>query len=396
MAARYKEIEAVPAGRATVRVRFRLEGIEADQAGWQLYDPASGRFLTEGTWVRIEPHGTVELTIQLLPQDGPYRIYISPRSNEEWSYVRGDPFVVVDAALKGGEAILQPARVTTLRDLRRTALLESLPGLIWGPVATVLKNRTLIHAMVRRDILARYRGSFGDAFWTVLNPLMLMATYFFVFGVVLGTRFGPDQSRTGFALYFLAGFMPWLAMSEAMGRSPGSIVDYRNIVRKLLFPVETIPVNFVFAGLMTELFALAIYLPVLALINGGLPAAALWLPALIIPQVLFTAGVCWLLAATGVFLRDLVQMIGLLLTLWFFITPICYPESQLVRLPAAAFWILKKNPVYVLVRAYRAILLEGHAPDFGPLWKLWLLAIAVCILGYAWFFKLKKSFADVL
>ena len=90
--------------------------------------------------------------------------------------------------------------------------------------------------MARRDVLARYRGSFGDVFWTVLNPLLLMGTYFFVFGIVLQTRFGPDASRTGFALYFLAGMLPWLAFSEPVGRSPHVIWEHRNFVKKLVFP----------------------------------------------------------------------------------------------------------------------------------------------------------------
>ena len=92
--------------------------------------------------------------------------------------------------------------------------------------------------MVRRDILARYRGSFGDVFWTVLNPLLLMATYYFVFGVVLRTRFGADSSRSGFVLYFLAGMMPWLAFSEAVGRSP-TLSSNTGTSKKLVFPVET-------------------------------------------------------------------------------------------------------------------------------------------------------------
>ena len=119
----------------------------------------------------------------------------------------------------------------------------------------------------------------------------------------------------------------------------------------------------------------------------------LWLPVLLVPQLLFTLGVCWFLAALGVFVRDLGQIMGFLLTLWFFITPICYPEANL---PANALLILRKNPMYVLVHGYRAILLEQHAPELLPLVKLWLVALAVFFLGHAWFYKLRKSFADVI
>lgn len=389
---RYRQLEASSAGGAALRVRFQLDAPATGEAGWQIYDPASGRFITEGQWVRASA-GPNELSIDLPPQPGAYRVYISPRVAGDWAYARGERFIVVDAQVAGSETQILSARVTTLGALRRESLKRALPNLFTAPLRTLAANSRLIASMVRRDILARYRGSFGDVFWTILNPLLLMSTYFFVFGVVLGTRFGPDQSRTGFALYFLAGFLPWLAISEPVGRSPSAVLEHRNLVKKLVFPLETIPVNYVLSGFVTSLFALAVYLVALLLLRGGVPPTALWLPALVIPQLLFTAGLCWTLAATGAYVRDLGQVIGFLLTLWFFITPICYPDSQL---PAAAQWLLRKNPLFVLVRGYRAVLLEGHAPDFAPLWKLWILSLALFVLGYAWFSKLRKSFADVI
>jgi lipopolysaccharide transport system permease protein len=229
--------------------------------------------------------------------------------------------------------------------------------------------------------------------WTVLNPLLLMATYFFVFGVVLESRFGADQSRTGFALYFLAGMLPWLPFSEAVGRAPHVILEHRNFVKKLVFPVETLCVNQVLAGLVTEAFAFLVFMVALLLIRGSIPLTILWLPVLLVPQFLFTLGLSWFLAALGAFVRDLTQMIGFLLTLWFFLTPICYPETQL---PKFANAVLAKNPIYTLVRGYRSILLEGHAPAFHSMWKLWVLSIIVVLLGHAWFYKLRKSFADVI
>jgi len=114
---------------------------------------------------------------------------------------------------------------------------------------------------------------------------------------------------------------------------------------------------------------------------------------LLIPQLLFTAGVSWFLAALGVFARDLGQIMGFVLTLWFFVTPICYPESQL---PPGAARLLAKNPMYILVQGYRAIFLHNQAPAFGSLWKLWLLSALVFVLGHAWFYKLRKSFPDMM
>ncbi len=175
---------------------------------------------------------------------------------------------------------------------------------------TIWRNRGLIRVMVRRDILGRYRGSFGGAFWTIISPLLLMLTYFFVFGVVLRDRNSGDPSRSGFALYFLAGMLPWLAFSEAAGRAPTVLMEHRNFVKKLVFAVETLPVNLVAAGLVTELFAIVLFCIFCWHSRAGVPPAVLWLPVLLVPQVLFTAGLSWFLAALGAFVRDLGQIIG--------------------------------------------------------------------------------------
>ena len=293
------------------------------------------------------------------------------RENVCWYYEKGWPFLLVESSTEDGSVAPRP-RVRYHPSGAGPANTPSAVGPRLGPaLSDHRRNRGLIRAMVRRDILGRYRGSFGGAFWTIINPLLLMLTYFFVFGVVLEARFSDaDTSRTGFALSFLAGMLPWLAFSEAAGRAPTVVLEHRNFVKKLVFAVETLPVNLVAAGLVTEIFAVALYCGFLLVIRHTLPASILWLPLLLIPQLLFTAGVSWFLAALGVFLRDLGQIIGFILTLWFFLTPICYPETKLHG-PSAA--ILTRNPIYILVHGYRAIFLQNHAPDFGPLWKFWLL-----------------------
>ena len=220
-----------------------------------------------------------------------------------------------------------------------------------------------------------------------------MATYFFVFGIVLRARFGNDPSKAGFVLYFLCGMLPWLAFSEAVGRAPFVILEHRNFVKKLVFPLETLPVNLVLAGLVTEAFALVIFVGFLLFARGGVPAAVLWLPVLALPQLLFTMGVVWILAALGAYLRDLGQINGFLLTLWFFLTPICYPVEAL---PRDLLWVFSRNPMYLLVQGYRGLFLEARPPAFGPLWKFWVLSLVLFFAGHAWFYKLRKSFADVL
>jgi lipopolysaccharide transport system permease protein len=369
--------------------------------GWQFYDPLSSVFIEEGAWTRVAadvPPGSsakFDIAIPFQPDSGSYEVYLSPiQQPDGWAYARGERFVRIGVEAVDGQLRILEHEITTVRWLRWRRMWAALPKLLASPVRTVVQNHRLIRSMARRDILARSRGSFGDVFWTVLNPLLLMATYFFVFGIVLQTRFGPDQSRTGFALYFLAGMLPWLAFSEPVGRAAYVILEHRNFVKKLVFPLDTLPVNQVVSGLVTELFGAAVFVAGLLIVRHAVPATVLWLPVLVIPQLLFTLGVCWFLAALGVYMRDLGQIMALVLTLWFFITPICYPEST--RLSPAVSAVMRQNPLYVLVRGYRAVFLEGHAPELFPLLKLWAIALALFFLGHVWFYRLRKSFADVI
>ncbi len=405
----YRGIQIRTEGPA-LEIRLRVENNSGETwkpenfaLGWQFFDPQTDSFILEGQWTAsprdIQPGETAafELSIPFPPDPGGYHVYVSPIEQPGgWAYLRGQPFLRIAAEAYDGQVRVLEHKIATTRRLRLRKLWSALPKFFFGPVETILQNHRLIASMARRDILARYRGSFGDVFWTILNPLLLMATYFFVFGVVLRTRFGADQSSTSFALYFLAGMLPWLAFSEPAGRAPHVIAEHRNFVKKLIFPLETLPVNQVVAGLVTELFATIVFLAALFLIRGAVPSTVAWLPLLLIPQLLFTLGLCWFLSALGVYMRDLGQIMGFLLTVWFFITPICYPEASLSTLPDGVFGILRKNPFFVLVRGYRAIFLEGQAPELLPLVKLWAVALALFLLGHAWFYKLRKSFADVI
>jgi len=371
--------------------------------GYHLFDAETGTLIVDGARVRtdhdVPPGGAVRvhLDIAVPEENGRYQVLLSPmRENVCWYYEQGWPFLLVEAATQDGVSHIEHVRVATSSTLRWERAWRSLGRAMVLPFRTIWRNRGLIRVMVRRDILGRYRGSFGGAFWTIFNPLLLMLTYFFVFGVVLRSRFGGDTSRSGFALYFLAGMLPWLAFSEAIGRAPGVMLEHRNFVKKLVFAVETLPVNLVVAGLVTEFFAILLYCGFLGVVRGGLPVTLLWLPALIVPQVLLTAGLAWFLAALGVFARDLGQIMQFLLTLWFFLTPICYPESQWSGLPAGVVSILAKNPIFILVHGYRAVFLEQHAPEIAALWKLAVLGLAIFLIGHAWFYKLRKTFPDML
>ncbi|HWC96070.1 MAG TPA: ABC transporter permease [Candidatus Sulfopaludibacter sp.] len=367
--------------------------------GYHLFDGDTGTLIVDGA--RVQPDRDLKpgeserivLYFEIPEEDGRYQILISAmREGVCWYYEQGWPVLLVEAETTGGRVALAGSRQTTAGDLRRRRELRAVGRAFIYPFRTIWRNRSLIRVMVRRDILGRYRGSFGGSFWTFINPLLLILTYFFVFGLVLDSKFAGDPSRFGFALYLLAGMLPWLAFSEGAARAPTVVMEHRNFVKKLVFAVETLPFNLVISGLVSEFFALIVFCLFLLLSRHGVPLTVLWLPVLIVPQVMFTAGVSWFLAALGAFVKDLGQIIGFLMTVWFFITPICYEETKL----QAKAPFLSKNPIFVLVRGYRSILLEHHAPDFGPLWKLWILSAIVFVVGHACFYKLRKSFADMI
>ncbi len=368
--------------------------------GWQIYDPATGLFIQEGEWVGSErdiPPGGSErfaLELRLPPESGQYRVYVSPiEAGRGWFYSRGEPLLLIDAEVASEAVLVHRVRPVTLRRLRWENFVPAFGKLLRQPIAELWMHRGLIRSLAGRDIRARYRGSFGDIAWTILHPLLLILAYFFVFGIVLQSRFGNDPSRTGFALYLLAGMLPWLALSEPLARSSFVILEHRNFVKKLRFPVEVLPVVQVLAGLLTGLLATILFLAVLFFLRGAVPWTAWLLLLVLIPQFLFTLGLAWLLAACGVYIRDLAHVMTFLLTLWFFLTPICYPETSL---PAAMVPVLSKNPVFQFVRGYRLLLLEAQIPSWTMLVKLWLLSAAVFFFGYAWFRKLRRSFPDVV
>ena len=171
------------------------------------------------------------------------------------------------------------------------------------------------------------------------------------------------------------------------------ILEHHTFVKKLVFPVEILPVNLAMAGLLSEAFGAIIFAAGMWYFGRPLTPTMLYLPLLVVPQLLLTLGLCWFLAALGVFFRDIGQIIGFLLTLWFFVTPICYPESSL---PQQWQWLFAQNPLYILVRSYRMIFLEGAGPDWRALAKVTALGAAVFIAGHAWFYRLRRSFGDML
>jgi lipopolysaccharide transport system permease protein len=370
---------------------------------YQVLDRAAQSLLREGERVAFDrdvpPGGRVRVSINIeLPEDdGTYTVFVSPvEEGVAWFYERGSEFLEVDVEVSTGKVVVLRQRKWSAGARALHRALRRIRNLLVSPFTTIWPHRALIASMVRRDIRGRYRGSMAGMFWTVIHPLLLMLTYFFVFSVVLKVRLGPgpeSEYPVDFLLYFICGMLPWLAFSEALGRAASVLLEHRTLVTRVLFPVPILPVNIALSGLASSFFALTVFIPLLLYFRHQVPLTALYLPALLVPQLLLTIGLCWLLAALGVFLRDTGQFMAFILTLWFFATPICYPESAL---PASTLWLFAKNPMYVMARSYRMIFVEGSAPPWRPLAWMATYSLLAFFAGFAWFRKSQKSFADIL
>lgn len=368
--------------------------------GYQVFDARTALLVMDGPRAPLggecKPGEACAVTaeIQLPPEEGLYRIVISPVEEQvAWFHERGSEFLEVEVSSTSQGVEVRSVRRSTRARLRVQRIAQLLKRFFGYPAQSILRHRSLIASLVRRDVLGRYRGSLGGALWTLIHPLLLMVAYYFVFAVVLRVRFGAGHGSSDFVFYFLCGMLPWLAFSEAVGRSPNVVLEHSNFVKRVIFPLEILPVNLTLTGLISEGFALLIFAVALLASGRGIPWTAAYFPLILLPQLLLTAGVCWFLAALGVFLRDIGQIMGFLLTVWFFVTPICYPATAL---PQDWLWLFEKNPMYTIVQAYRAVFLENSLPAWPPLAVLWAVAVAAFWLGYAWFYKVKRSFADLI
>jgi len=264
---------------------------------------------------------------------------------------------------------------------------------IWHPLWELPGRSELIFSLAKRELLARYKGSALGIAWALLTPVVMIAIFTFIFAGIFGARFGASQSHWDYALYLFCGLLPWTMFQETLQQSAGTIVTHANLVKRVVFPLETLPVAQTLSSLGNQLFATIALLIAILVIQHQLHLTALWFPLLVIPQLLFTLGAAWLIASLGVFLRDIAQGITLLLMSWMYLTPIIYPESIV---PVRFRVFINLNPFTSLVRSYRRIFLEGAAPDWSGLAYFTGFAIVSFLVGYWWFARTRKNFADVI
>ncbi|HUK56510.1 MAG TPA: ABC transporter permease [Nitrospiria bacterium] len=251
----------------------------------------------------------------------------------------------------------------------------------------------MIRSLVVRDIRTRYMGSFLGVFWALVHPLTQLIIFYFVFSVVLKAKLGAEYADTNYALWLMSGMLPWIIFSEVVSRSPNAVLEQANLIRKTVFPSEILPFAHVSAALVNHLILFVMLLGFLLLSGQGLSLKLAWLPLYLAGIILFALGLAWILSALNVFLRDIGQILGVLLNLWFFFTPIIYPASLI---PEAFRPWLALNPMLYPVEGYRMALLGRTEPDFSGLVILFIWGIGAFMVGGLVFKKLKPAFADVL
>lgn len=256
------------------------------------------------------------------------------------------------------------------------------------------RNRDLVRALVHREVLGRYRGSYMGLLWSLLNPMLMLLVYTFVFGVVFKARWSPTGGSTvEFALVLFAGLIVFNLFAECITRAPALILGNANYVKKVVFPLEILPWVTLGSAAFHAAVSVAVWLVAYLLLVGVPHPTALLLPLVLLPLALLVMGLTWFLAALGVYLRDVSQFVGILTTVLLFLSPVFFPATAL---PPSYRPFLFLNPLTPIIESTRDVLYWGKVPAAGP----WLASLAVAALvawvGFAWFQKTRKGFADVI
>ncbi len=292
--------------------------------------------------------------------------------------------------LKPNERTKKQPTIVTIQEMISS---QTARRAVWRPLWDLPARAELILSLARRELVQRYKGSALGILWAVLTPVIMIAIFTIIFAGIFGARFGATGSHWDYALYLFCGLLPWTMFQETVQQSTNTIVAHANLVKRVVFPLETLPVAQAFSSLGQQIFGTVALMIAALFIKHQFPATTFLLPVLLVPQMLFTLGAAWLMASLGVFLRDISQGISLLLMAWMYLTPIIYPESLV---PDKFKFFVNLNPFTALVRNYRRILLDGAAPDWFGLAYFSLWALVCFIFGYWWFARTRKNFADVI
>jgi ABC-type polysaccharide/polyol phosphate export permease len=257
----------------------------------------------------------------------------------------------------------------------------------------LLERRSLLFQLVRRDFEQRFVGSAMGWIWGLIHPLVLLLSWTLVFQVFL--KMPPPAGVASYPLFLFAGMLPWLLFSETVQRSATSLLEQSNLITKTVFPSEIIPVSVFLSALAGHLLALALMIAATGVLLNHISIFLVLLPFYVFVIGLLAIGLGWIAASLNVFLRDTAQVVSVVLTLWFWLTPIFITQDHYPN-KAWARWLLAANPMTYLVRAYRAMLIDSTAPAAADLAIALAYGCAVFVAGGLFFRHMKGGFADVL
>jgi lipopolysaccharide transport system permease protein len=260
-----------------------------------------------------------------------------------------------------------------------------------------LAKADLLKALVQRDLEARYKGSVLGNFWPLLNQLAQLLVYTYVFSIVLQVKLslkGLPANDLTFGLWMFAGLIPWLAFVSGFMQSAASVIGQPNLVKKVVFPLELLPLVPVFSAFVESSFGLVLLIAMIAVTTQVIHSTLWLLPLIWIPQLLLTAGLSYLVASLTVFLRDIPQTLGVFTNLWFYLTPIVYPASVIPE--QWRNWVFWLNPLAAIAEVYRDLILVGEVQHLGEWAITAAISLIVFVLGRECYSKLRNAFADVL
>lgn len=257
------------------------------------------------------------------------------------------------------------------------------------------QHRQLIVVFTKREIISRYRGSMIGLAWSVIIPILLLTVYTFVFSFVFKTRWGVGipEGRTFFAVVLFVGLIIYNLFAEMLSRGPNLIVNNTNYVKKVIFPLEILPVVSLCSALFQALISFGVLFVAMLIFNGSLHASILFLPLVILPFLIMALGFSWILAALGVFVRDLSQVMSIIVMMLMFLSPVFYPLTAVP--PNLRNWLML-NPITDIINQARNVVIFGQAPDWQNLLIYTGISLLFAWFGFWWFQKTRQGFADVL
>jgi len=256
-----------------------------------------------------------------------------------------------------------------------------------------IKNKALIYQMSKREVIGRYKGSAMGLLWSFFNPILMLLVYTFVFSVIFKARWPGVTNNLEFAGILFAGLIIYSLFSECISRAPSLILSNVNYVKKVVFPLDILTWIAMGASLFHACISIVVLLSFMLLLNGTIHWTVIFFPFILFPLVCLTMGLSWLLASLGTYIRDIGQGIGIVVMAMMFLSPIFYPATAFPESYRILFYL---NPLTFIIEQARAVLLWGELPDWGGLGIYLIVSLCVAWLGFAWFQKTRRGFADVL